>query len=161
MRRPQNICVPVLGSICPPVSNCSSTCPPLLQSVPFPLVCLCHSALTRLVSHPAEESRPVDHCQAGSHDCDIPQRAFCSYTGGSAFVCSCLPGFVGDGRVCQGESTVCQLCVCVRPHGSRFTSQARSMHLVAFAGTASQREISPKIDILPTYHSPPLGRRLW
>ncbi|XP_070683739.1 nidogen-1-like [Pempheris klunzingeri] len=48
-----------------------------------------------------EENRPVDHCQRGSHDCDAPERAFCSYTGGSAFVCSCLPGFVGDGRVCR------------------------------------------------------------
>uniref|UniRef100_A0A665T9Z3 Nidogen 1b n=1 Tax=Echeneis naucrates TaxID=173247 RepID=A0A665T9Z3_ECHNA len=48
-----------------------------------------------------EENRPVDHCQRGSHDCDIPERARCSYSGGSAFDCSCLPGFVGDGRVCR------------------------------------------------------------
>ncbi|XP_037621658.1 nidogen-1-like [Sebastes umbrosus] len=48
-----------------------------------------------------EENRPVDHCQRGSHDCDAPERALCSYTGGSAFVCSCLSGFVGDGRVCR------------------------------------------------------------
>ncbi|XP_076585706.1 nidogen-1-like [Chaetodon auriga] len=48
-----------------------------------------------------EENRPVDHCQRGSHDCDVPERAMCSYMGGSAYVCSCLPGFVGDGRVCR------------------------------------------------------------
>ncbi|KAJ8392450.1 hypothetical protein AAFF_G00075750 [Aldrovandia affinis] len=48
-----------------------------------------------------EEGGPIDHCQAGTHNCDIPQRAQCSYTGGSAFICSCLPGFVGDGRACQ------------------------------------------------------------
>ncbi|KAL2083319.1 hypothetical protein ACEWY4_021092 [Coilia grayii] len=48
-----------------------------------------------------EGGRPVNHCQAGSHDCDIPERAQCSYTGGSAYVCSCLPGYVGDGRSCQ------------------------------------------------------------
>ncbi|XP_035515566.1 nidogen-1-like [Morone saxatilis] len=48
-----------------------------------------------------EEDRPVDHCQRGTHDCDGPERALCSYTGGSAYACSCLPGFVGDGRVCR------------------------------------------------------------
>lgn len=46
----------------------------------------------------------MDHCRRGSHDCDVAERAMCSYTGGSAFVCSCLPGFTGDGRVCRGES---------------------------------------------------------
>ncbi|XP_028460050.1 nidogen-1-like [Perca flavescens] len=50
-----------------------------------------------------EETRPVDHCQRGSHDCDAADRALCSYTGGSAFVCSCLTGFVGDGRVCREQ----------------------------------------------------------
>ncbi|XP_069543616.1 nidogen-1-like, partial [Brachyistius frenatus] len=60
-----------------------------------------------------EENRPVDHCQAGSHDCDAAQRAVCSYGGGSAFVCSCLPGFVGDGRTCR-DVDECQQDRCHR-----------------------------------------------
>ncbi|AWP05023.1 putative nidogen-1-like [Scophthalmus maximus] len=60
-----------------------------------------------------EENRPVDHCQTGSHDCDVPDRAQCSYSGGSAFVCSCLPGFVGDGRVCR-DVDECQQDRCHR-----------------------------------------------
>ncbi|XP_029312925.1 LOW QUALITY PROTEIN: nidogen-1-like [Cottoperca gobio] len=60
-----------------------------------------------------EENRPVDHCQRGSHACDAPDRALCSYTGGSAFICSCLPGFVGDGRVCR-DVDECQQGPCHR-----------------------------------------------
>uniref|UniRef100_A0A4W6DHN7 Nidogen 1 n=1 Tax=Lates calcarifer TaxID=8187 RepID=A0A4W6DHN7_LATCA len=60
-----------------------------------------------------EENRPVDHCQRGSHDCDAPERALCSYTGGSAYVCSCLPGYEGDGRVCR-DIDECQQDRCHR-----------------------------------------------
>ncbi|XP_006895439.1 PREDICTED: nidogen-1 [Elephantulus edwardii] len=47
------------------------------------------------------DQRPVDFCSSGLHDCDIPQRAQCTYLGGSSYHCSCLPGFFGDGRACQ------------------------------------------------------------
>ncbi|XP_071379455.1 LOW QUALITY PROTEIN: nidogen-1-like [Centroberyx affinis] len=76
-----------------------------------------------------EENRPVDHCQRGSHDCDVPERAQCSYTGGSAYICSCLPGFLGDGRVCR-DVDECQQerchreAVCSNTQGS-FTCQCR------------------------------------
>ncbi|KAK5898939.1 hypothetical protein CesoFtcFv8_008470 [Champsocephalus esox] len=68
-----------------------------------------------------EENRPVDHCQRGTHDCDAPDRASCSYTGGSAFLCSCLPGFVGDGRVCR-DVDECQQDVC---HRAAFCSNSQ------------------------------------
>uniref|UniRef100_A0AAY4EML9 Nidogen 1b n=1 Tax=Denticeps clupeoides TaxID=299321 RepID=A0AAY4EML9_9TELE len=48
-----------------------------------------------------EVEQGVDHCLRGSHDCDIPERARCRYTGGSSYVCACLTGFSGDGHSCQ------------------------------------------------------------
>ncbi|XP_046907058.1 nidogen-1-like [Hypomesus transpacificus] len=76
-----------------------------------------------------EVNRPIDHCQRGTHDCDIPERASCSYTGGSAYICSCLPGFVGNGHACQ-DVDECQHsrcpwdAVCYNTPGS-FTCQCR------------------------------------
>lgn len=49
-------------------------------------------------------SRPVDACEEGTNTCDIQERARCTYTGGSSYSCSCLPGFSGDGRTCQGTA---------------------------------------------------------
>ncbi|CAG5946420.1 unnamed protein product [Menidia menidia] len=61
----------------------------------------------------SEENRPVDHCRRGSHDCDVPERAQCSYRGGSAYQCSCLPGYEGDGRMCN-DVDECQQDRCHR-----------------------------------------------
>uniref|UniRef100_A0A6Q2YWT3 Uncharacterized protein n=1 Tax=Esox lucius TaxID=8010 RepID=A0A6Q2YWT3_ESOLU len=74
-----------------------------------------------------ELSQPINHCQRGTDNCDIPERALCSYTGASSFICSCLPGFVGDGYNCQDidecEQSRCHRdAVCYNSQGS-FTCQ--------------------------------------
>lgn len=76
-----------------------------------------------------ETERPVDHCQRGTHDCDAPERARCRYTGASSYICSCLTGFTGDGRVCHDidecQSGRCHSdAVCFNTQGS-FSCQCR------------------------------------
>ncbi|XP_056266669.1 nidogen-1-like isoform X1 [Pseudoliparis swirei] len=97
-----------------------------------------------------EENRPVDHCQRGSHDCDAPERALCSYTGGSAFVCSCLPGYAGDGRVCRDVDECRQdrchgAAVCSNTHGSYRCQCHPGFHGDGFqcSPASSEREKTP------------------
>uniref|UniRef100_A0A7N6F6Z0 Nidogen 1a n=1 Tax=Anabas testudineus TaxID=64144 RepID=A0A7N6F6Z0_ANATE len=76
-----------------------------------------------------EFHRPVDACEEGTHTCDIPERALCSYTGGSSYICTCRQGFTGDGRICQ-DIDECQVgrchqdAVCHNTQGS-FSCQCR------------------------------------
>uniref|UniRef100_H0XBU7 Nidogen-1 n=1 Tax=Otolemur garnettii TaxID=30611 RepID=H0XBU7_OTOGA len=75
------------------------------------------------------DQRPINYCTTGLHDCDIPQRAQCVYTGGSSYTCSCLPGFSGDGQACQ-DVDECQTgrchpdALCYNTPGS-FTCQCK------------------------------------
>lgn len=86
----------------------------------------------------------MDHCQTGSHDCDAPERASCSYTGGSSFTCSCLPGFVGDGKVCRGEFRVTQplnrVCAAVKARALGEPSSARPQETSHSCVEATQSE---------------------
>ncbi|XP_063054021.1 nidogen-1-like [Engraulis encrasicolus] len=76
-----------------------------------------------------EVERPVNHCVRGTHDCDLAERAQCSYTGGSNYICSCLTGYQGDGRTCR-DIDECQPgrchadAICYNTQGS-FTCQCR------------------------------------
>ncbi|KAM9792237.1 nidogen-1-like [Neosynchiropus ocellatus] len=106
------------------------------------------------------QHRPLDHCAAGTHNCDIPERARCSYVGGSAFVCACLPGFHGNGHQCHDEDECAQVrchrdAACTNTPGS-FSCQCRpgfhgdGFHCIPIATSAdgpslvwSEREPTP------------------
>ncbi|KAK6300277.1 hypothetical protein J4Q44_G00283750 [Coregonus suidteri] len=71
-----------------------------------------------MVSSLPAMARPVSTtAQRGTNICDIPERARCSYTGASAYICSCLPGFVGDGHTCQ-DIDECEQGRCHRDAGT-------------------------------------------
>uniref|UniRef100_H3CGM1 Nidogen 1 n=1 Tax=Tetraodon nigroviridis TaxID=99883 RepID=H3CGM1_TETNG len=99
------------GRRCDDIDECAET-PPICGSAsactnqPGTFRCLCAAGFTQGEAC-ADGSPPEDRCQTGRHDCDVPERASCS-AGGSAYTCSCLPGFVGDGRACRDDDECLQ-----------------------------------------------------
>lgn len=110
--------VSAVNSLCYRVCTCVhvlSFCKQLQESRP-PLketrqevACSCPSQQRVCVFSVAEVHHDINHCQRGTHNCDVTERARCSYTGGATYACTCLPGFTGDGRACQGEVSGLQL----------------------------------------------------
>lgn len=78
---------------------------PLFQEARQEVACSFPSQQRVCVFSVVEVHHDINHCQRGTHACDIAERARCSYTGGSTYTCSCLPGFTGDGSSCHGGLT--------------------------------------------------------
>ena len=49
--------------------------------------------------HVCINHRDVDECALGTHDCDV--NAYCTDTHPS-FKCTCMAGYKGDGKTCEG-----------------------------------------------------------
>uniref|UniRef100_A0A3Q1IY26 Uncharacterized protein n=1 Tax=Anabas testudineus TaxID=64144 RepID=A0A3Q1IY26_ANATE len=114
------------GRYCHDIDECRETravCGPNTVCINQPGTFRCECASGFVV---ASDGRTciVDHCRRGTHDCDLPQRALCSYSGGSTYLCSCLPGFVGDGRVCR-DVDECQQDPC---HRNAFCSNTQGSY---------------------------------
>lgn len=50
----------------------------------------------------------INECNIGAHNCS--SNAFCSDNDGS-YLCSCIPGYEGDGYTCTSKLYI---CTCVR-----------------------------------------------
>ncbi|TRY83857.1 hypothetical protein DNTS_030091 [Danionella cerebrum] len=124
------------GRVCYDVDECSETpqiCGPfsVCNNQPGSFRCECKDGFQFAGDGRTciESEHPVNHCERGTHDCDVPDRARCSFTGASNYICSCLPGFTGDGRVCH-DIDECQPgrchsdAICYNTQGS-FSCQCR------------------------------------
>ena len=55
-------------------------------------------------------SSDIDECSVGVDECSV--NAICSNTDGS-YDCSCIIGYVGDGRDCSEFMHIFTICICI------------------------------------------------
>lgn len=117
------------GRYCHDVDECRSSSAPcgpnsVCSNQPGSYLCQCVSGFVfGPDGRTCVEERPMDHCERGSHDCDVSERAQCTYTGGSSYTCSCRYGYRGDGHRCtdidECEEHRCHRdALCSNSHGS-------------------------------------------